>query len=391
MAFKILIMGLSGSGKTTLATELVTKLSEYKTVSWINADDVRQLANDWDFSSQGRLRQASRLYQLANNSTSDIIVCDFIAPLPESREIFNADFVIWLNTISFSQYIDTDQVFDSPDEYNYMFNDYDSIDVDSIVNSILGKRNEFNLLPHVQIPEFAHMHLLYSGMDSLQECADKNHFLKYNKKVEYSYNSRGFRDDEWHNKSVNLSECIWCFGDSFTVGLGQPQSEIWPNILSNILNRPVINISLDGASTNWITRQVIYVLNEINPSDIIIQWSFLNRREHIDDTKSDKDRRLMCENYVDMTDKNNINNFVRCLTEINRYTNKNNNIIHSWIPGLLPDNEYNMFITTILKLKLTTNIIKDNNQIDFSRDGYHYDINTVKNYVNNYVNLITTY
>ena len=77
------------------------------------------------------------------------------------------------------------------------------------------------------------------------------------KQVKYNYNSRGFRDNEWPTK--NLVDTIWCFGDSFTVGLGQPQNECWPKVLESKINKKTINISLNGGSVNWITRQVTFV------------------------------------------------------------------------------------------------------------------------------------
>ena len=43
---KILIMGLSGSGKTFLSKLLQKELS----CAWYNADNLREMANDWDFS-----------------------------------------------------------------------------------------------------------------------------------------------------------------------------------------------------------------------------------------------------------------------------------------------------------------------------------------------------
>jgi len=54
---RILIMGLPGSGKTTLATELQTRLNSVH----FDADKVRALFNDWDFSPEGRIRQSKRM------------------------------------------------------------------------------------------------------------------------------------------------------------------------------------------------------------------------------------------------------------------------------------------------------------------------------------------
>ena len=61
---KILIMGLPGSGKTTLASELVPLLN----AKWLNNDKVRKAANDWDFSEEGRARQAKRMDDLVNDT-----------------------------------------------------------------------------------------------------------------------------------------------------------------------------------------------------------------------------------------------------------------------------------------------------------------------------------
>ena len=60
----ILLYGIYGTGKTTLAKELVGILSKHG-VTWLNADEVRKNANDWDFSTAGRIRQAQRMGHLA--------------------------------------------------------------------------------------------------------------------------------------------------------------------------------------------------------------------------------------------------------------------------------------------------------------------------------------
>jgi len=105
-------MGLSGSGKTTLATELSNRLK----ADHINADVIRKKYNDWDFSKEGRIRQATRLKGLATESANDYVVIDFICPLTEGRDIIDADYVIWMNTVTRSKYKDTDGVFEQPSE-----------------------------------------------------------------------------------------------------------------------------------------------------------------------------------------------------------------------------------------------------------------------------------
>jgi len=73
---KILIMGLPGSGKTTLAKKLVPL---YNAV-WLNADEVRKEADDWDFSLEGRTRQADRMKTYAQKAIDEgrNVVADFI-------------------------------------------------------------------------------------------------------------------------------------------------------------------------------------------------------------------------------------------------------------------------------------------------------------------------
>jgi len=117
MSKKILIMGLPGSGKTTLAEKLVTLLK----AEWLNADRVREEYNDWDFSKEGRLRQAKRMAdkaQLFKMNNKNVVV-DFVCPTPETRKEFNADYVIWLDTIKESRFKDTDKIFIEPKKYDF--------------------------------------------------------------------------------------------------------------------------------------------------------------------------------------------------------------------------------------------------------------------------------
>ena len=119
MKIKILIMGLPGAGKTTLAEALRNLIQDdNKTVEWFNADLVRQAYDDCDFSVEGRIRQSVRMRELADKMNSDCVICDFVCPLPVMRDNFDADFVIWVDTIDESRYTDTNQIFVSPEKYD---------------------------------------------------------------------------------------------------------------------------------------------------------------------------------------------------------------------------------------------------------------------------------
>lgn len=113
---KILVFGLPGSGKTTLAKYLM-ELLESETV-WYNADDVRTMYDDWDFSDEGRLRAATRMKDLMNEAADDgfDVMCDFICPTNKLREMFDDDvFMIYMDTIEEGRFEDTNKLFEKPD------------------------------------------------------------------------------------------------------------------------------------------------------------------------------------------------------------------------------------------------------------------------------------
>ena len=118
-------MGLPGSGKTTFAKRLHQHLPNSIR---LNGDVIRDLYHDWDFSIDGRLRQASRLKELAKSNLlatdTKYIIIDFVCPLPEQLEIINPNYVIWINTVTRSKYEDTDNMFDKPYIFNVEITNY---------------------------------------------------------------------------------------------------------------------------------------------------------------------------------------------------------------------------------------------------------------------------
>ena len=133
-AQRILIMGLPGAGKTFFAGALKQYLETASdfyhaqaeslvgsraTVEWFNADDVRRRFNDWDFTSEGRIRQSQRMRELADKSGADFVIADFVAPLAEMRDNFSADWTVWMDTIEAGRFEDTNRMFVPPTLYDF--------------------------------------------------------------------------------------------------------------------------------------------------------------------------------------------------------------------------------------------------------------------------------
>ncbi len=117
MKKKILIMGLPGSGKTTLAKKLIPLLDAV----WLNADEVRKEANDWDFSPDGRIRQANRMKKLAEDAITKNrnVIADFVCPTEKTRQDFGADYTIWMDTIKQGRFEDTNRIFVPPKKFEF--------------------------------------------------------------------------------------------------------------------------------------------------------------------------------------------------------------------------------------------------------------------------------
>jgi adenylylsulfate kinase len=131
---RILVMGLPGSGKTTLARQLAKTLN----AAYFNADEVRAQFNDWEFTPEARLRQASRMRTLCDMASTEHVVADFVCPTDETRTVFGAEFVVYMNTIEMGRYDDTNRLFQPPTHVDVTITEWGNIadQVQHVVDSI---------------------------------------------------------------------------------------------------------------------------------------------------------------------------------------------------------------------------------------------------------------
>jgi adenylylsulfate kinase len=115
-------MGLPGSGKTWLAE----RLQKHLECAWFNADKVREMANDWEFSDDARIRQARRMANIADyeKGCGRTVICDFVCPTEMTRYIFDADLTVWMNTIVAGRFQDTNKMFEEPTDFDYLIENF---------------------------------------------------------------------------------------------------------------------------------------------------------------------------------------------------------------------------------------------------------------------------
>lgn len=282
------------------------------------------------------------------------------------------------------------------------------------------------ILPDFVIPTRAGQCWQYSGMDSIEYCRDRKHFESFPYHVEYLYNSRGYRDQEWPESMTELQQSIWCLGDSFTVGIGSPREHTWSHMLLKATGQRTINVSMDGASNNWIARKAQQVIQHIQPRFMVIHWSYTSRREQdveivieaawkkfYDSVKDsswpdcqykDFDKlpiRIQKEitelhhwslpvvtdearilHHVRSTIEEDIDNTVTCVEKVNQVA-KSTLVIHSFIPKFVPKRD-----SGVVESKIAGSVIPELKQLDWARDGHHYDTLTSNYFVDQIMRLL---
>jgi hypothetical protein len=284
------------------------------------------------------------------------------------------------------------------------------------------------ILADLVLPSRVNQRWWRQGIDDPDWCMAPIHWHRYDHEIQYVYNSRGFRDEEWPADLVNAT---WCIGDSFTVGIGVPLQRTWPQLLQQKLQRRSINVSMDGASNDWMARRACQIIKEVQPSLIIIHWTYTHRREipndqalldqrwrafyqdvrdrswpdcdtfndveslpdHIQQeiqtdpywpmlsTPDDHDRRLdQPEKAAVLDDTLNDAVFFDAVDQVEQCRGSTL-VLHTFIPSFTANSDR-------MRHKLNQHMqgrlwIPEVEQLDWARDGHHYDVKTAQVLVNN--------
>lgn len=218
-----------------------------------------------------------------------------------------------------------------------------------------------NLGKSISIPFYSDYKSSTLGLDSLSECFDRRHYKQYPVEIDYQFNRFGYRGPEPEHYVGNE---ILAIGDSFTLGLGSREEDRWTNQLENLLQYPVINFSLNGASNDWMARRTADLLKFFTPRAIVLHYSFSHRRERSNIDLHDNER-TECEPFY--SDDENLTNWLLNFTSINQSAG-DIPIIHSFIP--------NWHTQPVDYKKFSNNLLPPMPTTDLARDGFHYGHNT---------------
>ena len=233
--------------------------------------------------------------------------------------------------------------------------------------------NQERILPFCAIKNRIDEECEFSGIDCEEHCFSPAHFKNYPHKISYKFNSRGFRDSEWPQDHL-LSSAVWCLGDSFTVGIGVPYEHTWPYLLQQKLNQRTINVSMDGASNDWIARRAKQILDQLAPRNMVVMWSYVHRRENPDNSLADEDRLMFCDARRDSDSVDDRANLQVCRTQLQ---DTRSHVIEAAIPNFCVFASHE----TAKERDNVCGGILMIHQLDLARDGHHFDILTAEHFV----------
>ena len=149
---------------------------------------------------------------------------------------------------------------------------------------------------------------------------------------------------------------VWCVGDSFTVGMGQPFEETWPQLLGKKLGKTCLNIGEDGCANDTMALRIQEICKSYTPKLVVVMWSYFARRR-VSGVNVDHDKN-------DFGVDEDMANFSKNFKIVNELPT---NIINLIIPHAFENGEM---------LKQNHPELRILKQLDYARDYHHFDIRT---------------
>lgn len=119
--------------------------------------------------------------------------------------------------------------------------------------------------------------LFWNGSDNY-EAFIKNPTKGYTEtSITYSYNSYGYREEEFN---LNSKPNILCLGCSHTEGIGLNINDVWvTHVKNNFKDHSVYNLGLGGGSADTVARILTNTVDIFNPKIVFILWPSIARYE----------------------------------------------------------------------------------------------------------------
>lgn len=132
---------------------------------------------------------------------------------------------------------------------------------------------------HIENKTYSNKTLEYVSTDSFENFEKNKKLLGqdwyyYDKKIEYKYNSWGYRSKDFIDLEENY---ILTFGCSCTEGVGLHYDDLWSTKTANFLNMDCFNMGMGSTSTDFQFYNTLLLQNFFNknnrlPKLVIYQW-----------------------------------------------------------------------------------------------------------------------
>ena len=246
-----------------------------------------------------------------------------------------------------------------------------------------------DIMEHLVVPKRANKEIQWHGLDNpkmTKQDADIFENWPNGDKINYRFNSRGFRDEEWPATYSGMKDAIWMIGDSFTMGMGIEYEESYKKKMEEVTGRRVIDISLDGTNPGWRRRIALKIMREVAPDYLIMHWGYIWRYKRKYRTLAQEVRNTIFQEQEESCMESFVETF-KSLWE----TDTNTKVLHNFLPkfaGKWKSQEWIKHQIQDFTGDENPSICWDNEQLDTGRDGWHWGPETIQKYVENNLKLM---